>query len=155
MTASQRLDRYSVILLTGRDDYADLQSLKRIPIFYSGEPDTEMELKVLGAMAAIGTIFGSVHFLAGTTAVVAPWMPYVWMYAAIGMTTAPLLIPLCQVILLVFVYYVGGFLCHIVLADGKKEDWEEAIVANLLLKSLPPDVLKIVPWTTFLLYVGS
>ncbi|CAG7852232.1 SubName: Full=Uncharacterized protein {ECO:0000313/EMBL:CCA67623.1} [Serendipita indica DSM 11827] len=133
----------------GQDDGdANLRNTKGIPMFHSGYKDHRAESVGRTIMFTVGTLFGTIHFLAWFSPFPSSRMQFLWRFATIVVTVVPpamivvagltLLVHRLFGVLLVYIpilYLVGRGITIVMAFKG--------------LAHLPPDAYRDVEWSDF------
>ena len=149
-------------LLGVQDGAADLRSLRGTPAFYSGTVDDEGNIALLSILlfSIIGAVFGAVHFLGWSSSFPTPASQLLWRLSAIGLTGAPIAIPVTFLIFIflsaaagavsIIIFGVVLLLLFPLYLFGRAAT---LVLAFMTLKALPLSAYRAVEWSNLLPHI--
>jgi hypothetical protein len=145
-------------VIIGRQDVStDLHSSKKVPIFYSGDPDNEAAIADLITLAA-GVVFGAIHCVAWSFPFLSHTEAFLWRLSSVAITAVPVLL-LLAIALGALVeacadeFWAGLTATAFMSLFGLSyvtARFTTVVLAFINLSSLPPGAFQAVHWTTLL-----
>jgi hypothetical protein len=157
---SRITQRVYAYIVGNQDRYVQLSKLRKVPIFWScmyGNDFTAFSRPLLGP-STLGMAFGAIHFIAWWHAFPSHAELILWRMSCIALVAVPLFSSvLCAMLAAnvenVLVLLVGGIAVILLLLSA----WlyvlarvATMVIAFTALRSLPPEALLVVDWTTFI-----
>lgn len=140
-----------------QDNWVDLHQRRKVPKFYSGNPEMSGATFTDCLTLAAGVIFGAIHCIAWTFDVSSPTETFLWRISSAAITVLPVFLflaylgyKLLGVKLLEFPLFVFMVLSGLLYITARILT---LILAFISLTSLPPGALQAVQWTTWIPHI--
>jgi hypothetical protein len=140
-----------------QDIWVDLHQRRKVPKFYSGNPEVSEATFADCLTLAAGVVFGAIHCIAWTFDVSSPTETFLWQISSAAITVLPVFVflaylgySLLGVKLLAFPLFVFMMLSGLLYIVARILT---LVLAFVSLTSLPPGTLQAVEWTTWIPHI--
>lgn len=140
-----------------QDNWVDLHQRKKVPKFYSGNPEIGSATFTDCLTLAAGVVFGAIHCIAWTFDVSSPTETFLWRISSAAITVLPVFLflaylgySLLGVKLLEFPLFVFMVFSGFLYITARILT---LVLAFMSLTSLPPGVLQAVQWTAWIPHI--